>query len=242
MEKNEYAKMYSVEDGHWWFCAKRNFARFFLDKLNRKPLTILDVGCGTGRNLLMLKKYGRVFGVDFNPLALNYCRRRGLTRLQQAGAEKLPFNANRFDLVTIFDVLYHRGIRNDKQALKEAYRVVKPKGFILLTDCVHPWLFGPHDEAMQARQRYSKKELTGKVEQVGFRIIRTSYIFMFTFPLFLINRLLKKYFRFGGGSDVTNLPRLINRILLLVNLWEGWLLSNFNLPLGSSIIVLAQKP
>lgn len=241
MQQVEYDKMYDLEDRHWWFVSKRLFARTFFKTIIGKKVKILDIGCGTGRNMLMLKKSGRVFGVDVNELALRYCRRRGLTNLKLATAESLPFADRNFDLVTIFDVLYHRGIKSDVKVLKEAFRVLKNQGYLLVTDCAHQWLFGPHDQAMQARQRYAKKELIAKVQTAGFSVTRSSYAFMFTFPLFLINRLIKKYLFLNRASDVGRLSDWLNNLLIGINFWENRILKNYNLPFGSSIIILAQK-
>jgi methylase of polypeptide subunit release factors len=46
---------------------------------DRRP-RILDVGCGTGANLLMLSKYGDAEGVDVSKDALAFCRERGLQK------------------------------------------------------------------------------------------------------------------------------------------------------------------
>lgn len=242
MENIEYQKMYDLEDNHWWFVAKRMFAQIFLCQIKKKPNRILDVGCGTGRNLLMLQEFGQTFGVDINPLALKFCFQRKQSRVKQSGIEKLPFKDNYFDLVTIFDVLYHRGVKNDLKALVEVYRVIKPGGYLLVNDCANQWLYGPHDRAMQARQRYSRQELISKITFANFQIRKASYTYMLTFPLFLFNRLLKKFFFINSSSDVVKLPNKINKLLININLFESKLLRWINFPFGSSIMILAKKP
>jgi len=87
MQPEEYDKMYALEDQHWWFAAKRLFAQVFLKQLSGRKRKILDVGCGTGRNMVMLKEWGQVSGVDVNDLALKYCRRRGLLQVKKESAE-----------------------------------------------------------------------------------------------------------------------------------------------------------
>jgi SAM-dependent methyltransferase len=244
MNREEYNKMFKVENKHWWFVAKRLYAWKFLELINSffdSFDNILDIGCGTGRNLLMLKRIGKVYGVDSNPLALKFCLQRGEKNVKLGIAEKLPFSNNRFNLVTLFDVLYHQGIKSDLKALEEAYRVIKPGGFLLVNDCAHQWLYGPHDLAMQARQRYSRSELRTKIKAVGFKIIRASYTNMLIFPFFIIERLINKYFRLTKQSDVWLLPQWINNLLIKISRVESALLARVNLPIGSSVMILARK-
>jgi len=239
MEKIEYQKMYQLEASHWWFVAKREFIKTILK--GKKFPKILDIGCGTGKNMEMLSAYGEVWGLDNSKIALSFCRQRGLTNLKLGLANKLPFKANSFDLVTIFDVLYHQGIKNDIKALKEIHRVLRSDGQLIIADCAYQWLYGPHDKVMQARQRYSRQELIQKVKKVGFSVQKASYIFMFTFPIFLINRLINKYLHFNNQSDVKPLYQPINNLLIKLTLAESKLLRYINLPFGSSIIISAIK-
>ena len=237
MESQEYQLLYQLEDNHWWFVSKRLFAQVFLSKAKLKSNSkILDIGCGTGRNLKMLEDFGQASGIDYSSLAIKYCQKRGLKRVKKASAEKLGYNKFSFNLVTLFDVLYHQGIKSDLKVLKQAHQVLKPGGFILITDCAHQWLFGPHDIAQHARQRYSKKELENKLKKAGFKIIRSSYIFASLFPVFVLNRLLKQ-----KGSDVKLTNKLLNQLLIIIHKFESTILKFINLPVGSSIIILAQK-
>ena len=237
MQTQEYQKLFQLEDKHWWFVSKRQFIKLILKKLKLKPKSkILDIGCGTGRNLKLLQSFGTIQGVDYSDLAVKYCHQRGLKAVKKASANKLPFNKSEFNLVTLFDVLYHQGIKSDLKVLKEVNRVLKPKGRILITDCAHQWLFGPHDIAQHARQRYSKKELKAKLNQAGFKVIRSSCIFASLFPVFVINRLINRH-----GSDVKPINPRLNQLLIFIHHLESLVLKVFNLPFGSSIIILAQK-
>lgn len=178
------------EDRHFWFCGRQAFVGAVLDRLGQGDVSILDVGCGTGGMTSFLGRWGTVIGVEPSPLARRLCRRRGV-RVVAASAEKLPFRANSFDLVTPFDVLYHRNV-NEPRALREAYRVLKPGGMLVVTDCAIPWLWSKHDEAMCAKRRYWRRELTALVAAAGFEMYQSSYMFMTTFPLFVLSRLRGK--------------------------------------------------
>ncbi len=242
MELKEYKLMSRLEDNHWWFVSKRQYAKIVLNLISlSKKSTILDVGCGTGKNLAMLVNFGLVQGVDYSASAIKFCYQRGFKKVKQASLAKLPFKADTFDLVTLFDVLYHKGVASDAKALKEVSRVLKPSGYLLITDCAHQFLYGPHDISMHARQRYSKKELITKVNQAGFSIHKASYIYFITFPLFFINRFISKYLTKKSGSDVNQINPIINQLLIYLLFFESKLLKFFNLPIGSSIIILAKK-
>jgi SAM-dependent methyltransferase len=87
--------------------------------------TALDIGCGTG--------YGtRGVGIDVSHEALTYARAHFPgARFVQASAEKLPFDAETFDLVTAFEVIEH--LERWPDLLAEANRVLKPQGVLLVS-------------------------------------------------------------------------------------------------------------
>jgi len=81
MEDVDIEEMRQLEDAHWWFVGKRLLVAALLEPvLQRGELRVLDVGCGTGGVLAHLRGQARTVGVDRSPLALAYCRRRGIAR------------------------------------------------------------------------------------------------------------------------------------------------------------------
>lgn len=237
MELQEYDLMYRLENTHWWFLGKRKFITAVFPKVKR--VKILDIGCGTGGTTKFLKNYGEVVGLEANPLAQSLARKRGL-KIISGTAEKLPFENESFDVVTIFDVLYHQNIGSDIKVLKEAYRVLKPQGYLVVTDCALPFLKSPHDEVMQARERYTKKELTQKIEKAGFKVEKASYVFFLVFPLTLFKRLLDRLTK-SHSSNVSPVPKPLNNLLLVICYLEAWLLSITAFPWGSSVIFRARR-
>lgn len=242
MEPEEYEKMFALEDSHWFFLGKRAFAETFLRMVPQGGnLKILDVGCGTGGMSLILHRYGEFYGVDYKEEAVYRASKRGFKRLILGSALYLPFSSETFDLVVAFDLLYHKGV-DDKQALKELYRVCKKGGYLLITESAFNFLKSDHDIAVHTRERYSKKILGERVSATGFRIIRSSYTNFFLFPIFLVRRLYKRYFPSKKiRSDLKPINPFLNKLLLNLIKGEAKILENRDLPFGFSLICLARR-
>ena len=93
------------------------------------------------------------------PAALEFCRRRGLQPPGAGSVRGYPLPAAAFGLVTSFEVLYHLAVEDDDAALAEAWRVLKPGGWLLLRLPAHDWLRGQHDLVVHTRHRYTTGEV-----------------------------------------------------------------------------------
>lgn len=238
MRSQEYQSMADLEDVHWWFLAKRLFVKTLFFHIKKSPIKILDVGCGTGGMTAFMSQWGEVTGVENSEKAHPFLKMRRLKYLK-GSANKLPVKRLSFDLVTFFDVLYHKRVKED-DALQGAYKALKTNGYLLITDSALPWLWSTHDEIMQGKKRYSKKELVSLVEKNGFTILKVSYIFFSTLPFIAIVRLYQKQSK-NFSRNVTMPPKLINSCLTQLMRLESNFLKWVDFPLGSSIIILAQK-
>lgn len=242
MDPAEYEKMFRVEDTHWWFAGKRRLVRVLLDSLPQQPARkVLDIGCGTGGMFLLLKDYGCVYGVDASDLATGLSARRHIANLGRAALPYLPFAPASFDLISLFDVLYHRQVGNDETALAEAARVLKPGGSIVVTDSALGALRSAHDEVFQGARRYSTGEMGSKLRRAGFTVKRLSYANFFIFPAAAPWRLLRRKVHGTHGSDVHPTPAWLNALMGGLYRAEASLLRRTDLPIGTSIIALAEK-
>lgn len=103
-------------------------------KINNKT-KVLDVGCGTGRNIgHFLNQGATVYGVDYSPDMLNKAKEKYKNNdrviLSIGNAETLPFKDAFFDIICSFKTLPH--VHNLAKAIKEIKRVTKKGGKILL--------------------------------------------------------------------------------------------------------------
>lgn len=242
MKEIEYWQMFETEDRHWWFLGKRYFVRFLLDslKLDQKS-SILDLGSGTGGMTKYLWGfYKKTIGVENNSDAIKLSRKRGLSVID-ASADRVPLKTNSLDLITIFDVLYHKNV-NENLVLKEAKRLLKDNAYLLITDCALPFFWSVHDENMMAKKRFKKKELENLVASHGFRVVRSTYLYFTTFPFFTVQRILLKMFKPKRIKTVDKTSFILNFLLLfLIKIDLLLLKANLDLPIGSSIMILAKK-
>ncbi|MEQ6886305.1 class I SAM-dependent methyltransferase [Salicola sp. Rm-C-2C1-2] len=122
--------------------AERRLADVRKELLSQASGQVLEIGIGTG---LSLSYYGphveRIAGLEPSEVLLAECRERVARRhdgppveLMQAGAEAMPFGANRFDTVVAF--LVFCTIPEADRAALEMARVLKPGGRLLFFEHV----------------------------------------------------------------------------------------------------------
>lgn len=245
MEQAEYATMAAVEQQHWWYVGMRHIARAWLDGLPHRAGFSLDAGCGTGGNLaFLLQQGGPAFGLDLAPAAVAFGYPNAPGRLVRGSVLQLPYQAGSFDLVTSFEVLYHRAVPDEIAALRETWRVLQPGGWLLLRMPAYRWLHSTHDDAVHTRRRYVAAEVHALLVQAGFVVERCSYINSLLLPLALAARLPEKLRRSARGQEsAMTLPASpINTVFTTIMKREAaWLRRGGTFPAGLSILALARK-
>ena len=168
------------------FRAARSSAEALVERPDPR---ILDCGCGTGANLVMLAEFGRASGFDLSlPWARVCPRRTGSARVAQASITGIPFGGERFDLVTAFDVLYSLSEDQEAAALGEIFRVLKPGGTLIVNVAALRILRGNHSVFGAEVRRSTRRRLRRVLTQAGFRVTRLTYSNAFLFPLMLTVR------------------------------------------------------
>ena len=242
MKEHTYPIMFRVEQAHWWYTGRRKILAGFVEQIcrqvtDRRP-RILDVGCGTGANLLMLSQYGDAEGVDISEDALAFCRERGLDKVRLGAGEQLPYDDGTFDLVTAFDVVEH--MDDDLAGLREMRRVLRPGGRVLLFVPTFMFLWGLQDDVSNHRRRYRLPQLRRVLEQAGFEIERTTYANITFFLPILVMRQLMRLTGVKAESENDINVTALNGVLGSVLGAESWLLKFTNLPFGVSGLCVAR--
>lgn len=206
------------------------------------PDRVLDVGSADGPSVGWLRDRGRVTALDVDP--------RGLVPGDVCGsAMALPFASEIFDVVAALDVVEH--CESEAQALSEMGRVLKPGGRLLLSVPAYQWAWTNFDEDNQHHRRYTRRRLVAGVEGAGLEVLRATYAFACTLPIFALNRLSTQV-RESRGRDaaplepdgVPSLPdpgRAVTKVLTGLCRIDERLLGSVDLPAGSSVVVAARR-
>ena len=115
------------------------YIHHYLAKLDHPK--ILDVGAGTGRYSVQLANEGYdVTAIELvkSNLGVLKAKKSSVKAYQGTALDLSRFEDNSFDLTLVFGPMYHLYTLKDKvQALKEAHRVTKPNGYILVAYCMN---------------------------------------------------------------------------------------------------------
>jgi SAM-dependent methyltransferase len=239
---------YRAEQSHFWF---RGFRQYMQPALARATAgvaspRILDCGCGTGANLEMLRPYGRAVGFDLTGIGPAFAREHG-HRVAQASIAQIPFATGAFDLVTSFDVFQCVPEPVERDAISEMWRVLRPGGWLLLHVAALEVLHGRHSALSEEFRRYTPSRLRMVVERGGFRIDRLTFDHASLLPIMLPVRLWQRLTAAGGAvaageGEITVPAAPINIALTALVSLEALALRAVNMPIGSSLMCLAQKP
>lgn len=237
-----------AEARHFWFRGFRHFVAPLLKQatVGRANARLLDCGCGTGANLALLGRFGRAAGFDLSETGLHLARQMGRTRVARGSVAAAPFRSEWFDVVTSFDVIYSLEDADERAAIAEMHRLLKPGGFAIVNVAAMEALRGDHSVLSHEIRRYSRSTLRDRLTQAGFSIVRLTYTnFTLVAPL-MVSRALQRLRGLRSETAAQHEIRvppapvnaLLSGVLRLESAWIRW----FDAPAGSSLLCLAQKP
>jgi SAM-dependent methyltransferase len=239
-----------AEARHFWFRGFRSFVTPLIARAadGRSDLRLLDAGCGTGANVDLLQRFGRAFGFDFSETGVRLGREAGRTRLARATVTAAPFPSGVFDVVTSFDVLYSLQDDEERAALREMYRLLRPGGYAVINVAAMEMLRGDHSVLGREVRRYSRGVLRNHVTDAGFTVVRLTYAFATLFAPLAVSRAWQRRrglvreddARAQNEISVPSAP--VNALLTGALRLEAAWLRRFDVPFGSSLLCVARKP
>lgn len=241
MELYLYQDMYDLEDQHWWHKAKRALIIESLQKLSySKKSKLLDIGCGTGRNIQAFNNLMEAHGIDMSFAAIKFCKQRGLTTVTKSSAAKTSFKEHSFSVITALDIIEHT---DDQAVLKECWRLLKPGGTLIVTVPAYQWAWSKWDEVLHHQRRYTSQSLKAVLTQQGFKLKKLSYVYSFLLlPVLIIRKIKSLNSKDKYSSDFALSNQLIDTILGKVAAVERWLLWRVSIPFGTTVFAIALKP
>ena len=242
MTHDELAAMLAGDEHHWWYRGRRRILRAELDRLPLRPGTrLLDAGCGSGRTLDELARYGCVSGADLNADAVAAARHRGHRDVHLAAVEALPFADATFDVVTCLDVIEHTP--DDRATLAELKRVTRPGGLLLVTVPAYQALWSQHDEVNLHFRRYDRSSLRAASLDAGWDVVGDTHFNGLLLAPAAAVRLAQRHRGTHAHSDLELTPSSLNGVLELPLRLESRLVAHgTRLPAGLSLLGILRRP
>lgn len=246
MDQRLMSAMLELDDRHWWYRGRRRVIRAELDRLPLPvPGRVLDAGCGSGRTLEELGRYGEVHGIELDPGAAEMAMARDRGEVRIGRLEELPWEDGYFDLITCLDVIEHTP--DDRVTLGELRRVCQPGGFLLVTVPAYQGLWSMHDVANHHYRRYSRGRLRAAALQAGWRVRRmTSFNGLLLGPAAAVRLAERRRLREPNGDykpELTLGPDWLNAMLEQpLRLEARWLSRGRTMPAGLSLLAVLENP
>ena len=239
MQHDAFELLAAAERDHWWFRGRREFIAAAIERAGLPASAqILDAGCGSGGNLPFLSQYGEVHGFEFDAQAAQRAASLHIGRVNRGALpDDIPFGAQRFDLIGLFDVLEH--LEHPVDSLAALGQRLCDGGAILITVPAYPWLWGPHDEVHQHYRRYTAGALERHLAAAGLHVEYLSYFNSLLLPLAVVQRIRERIF----GYAVADLSpsRLLNAALLRIWRVERLWIPRWRAPFGLSLLAIARR-
>jgi SAM-dependent methyltransferase len=242
MERIVYDRMAELDELHWWYRARREVLAALIARRIAPPAgaRILEIGCGTGHNLTMLKRFGRVDGIEIDAAARAIASRRLGHAVLDAPLPGLPgIEEGAYDLVAILDVLEH--VEEDREALAGIAGKLRPGGRLLITVPAFPWLWSAHDEVNHHKRRYTRRTLSAAIGEAGLELELLSWFNSLLFPIAAAARLAG---RVTGKEDSDDKlpPRPVNALFETLFGLERYAIGRLPFPPGVSLVAIASAP
>lgn len=169
--------------------------------LSNKKGKLLDIGFGWGNLEKKIQNFPglNIAGMDISEEAVKSAKASLNGEFKVGSILKIPFEGNEFDFVVILDVIEHIPPHKVFNAYKEASRVLKKGGFLVISVPVNESL----EETVKNGQNpgghlrvYTEELLKAELKIAGFKVSQIIYRTAF-FKFYKLKTILMKFLPFG---------------------------------------------
>jgi ubiquinone/menaquinone biosynthesis C-methylase UbiE len=171
-----------------WHEFKKIPAASTIEFLKKQKGKVLDFGSGSGRHLMKIKS-GKMYLLDFSEKMIELAKQKAKKEKIDAEFEvssmtKTPYENNFFDAAICISALHCLTKLEQKKAIKELYRILKPKAKVLIgvwnkeskrlkrhkgKEALIKW----NDKGERYYYLFNEKEVQDLFEKQGFKILST---------------------------------------------------------------------
>ncbi|RLG12014.1 hypothetical protein DRN73_03830 [Candidatus Pacearchaeota archaeon] len=170
-----------------WHEFKKIPAKHVIEFLKKQSGNILDLGSGSGRNLIKIKK-GKMYLIDFSEEMIKLAKQKAKklkisAEFSISDLAKLPYKDNFFDSAICISSLHCLKPQEQKKAIKELYRVLKPNAKALIgvwnknskrfKNSLKEKLIAWRDKGKRYYYLFDEKEIHNLFKKIGFKILST---------------------------------------------------------------------
>jgi SAM-dependent methyltransferase len=247
----EFRMMYKAEEKLWWYKILHEKVLAEIQKKfgDKKDISIVDLGCGTGGLLHFLQKnnYQNLHGIDYSDASIHFSKLRNLN-VQKSNIDDISdlFKAQQFDVIICNDVFYCLDKIQIANALQNISSLLKVDGIFLSNNNAFNIFYGTHDIAVGGKWRFTHRDFQEFLQNTPLQIQQYSYWTWVLSPLVLFIRIFQQIQLKLGlidtsklVSDVSIPPEWLNELFYkIVKMEEKILRKGF---FGSSLFLVIKK-
>lgn len=225
IEWDEYWRKYTPSKAEKWLIVERTqIINTYLDKLPAVTKEIMEVGCGYGSSIRLIKQSRtdvKCYALDNSRVAIKLIK-KDIPNTFVADCRVTPFPGNKFDLIFSAGVMEH--FRDETPFLFEMYKILKSDGYLItfvpakyslwkLYQLLH---FGRWQHGYE--KAYSYENLESIFARKGFRVIKIIGIDPFSINGFIMKLLnisfipiIKKSFLRSGYTELCVIAKKLLR-------------------------------